>query len=127
MSDLAVAISGFVVGDDLEIRRTVTDLPADIEAAWLTVKRYPSAPDVDAVLQKAITTTDVPGTGQIVTAGGVGIDGDLRFDLIPADTTALTSYTTWAHDIQIRTSEGKVYTIEKGTIVLTGDVTRTIV
>ena len=30
MSDLAVEITGFVVGDDLEIRRTVTELLAPI-------------------------------------------------------------------------------------------------
>ena len=123
MSDLAVVISGFVVGDDLEIRRTVTDLPAAIETAWLTIKRYPDLPDVDAVVQKEITTADVPGTGRIVVAGGVGTDGDLRFDLVPANTSALGGR-TWVYDVQIETADGKLYTIELGTIALTGDVTK---
>ncbi len=122
MSDLAVAITGFVAGDDLEIRRAVTDLPAAIEVAWLTVKNYASQPDTDAKLQKRITTADAPGTGQIIDAGGVGADGDLRFDLTAADTAALGAK-QYAHDVQIKLSNDHVYTIEKGTIQLTAGVT----
>ena len=122
MSDLAVGIAGFVAGDDLEIRRTVTDLPAGIATAWLTVKRHPRQPDGEGTLQKRITPTDVPGTGQIVAAGGPGADGDLRFDLTPADTASLGAK-KFVHDIQIKLATGKVYTIEKGTIQLTEDVT----
>ena len=124
MSILDVAITGFVAGDDLEIRRTVTDLPAAIDVAWLTVKRHPRQPDDEATLQKRITTTDVAGTGQIVATGGSGVDGDLRFDLAPADTTSLGPK-KHVHDIQIKLGTGKVYTIEKGTIQLTEDVTDT--
>ena len=124
MSDLAVQITGFVVGDDLEVRRTVTDLPAPIESAWLTFKRYPRQPDEEAILQKKITTVDVPGVGQIVVAGEPDVDGDLRFDLTPADTTVLDTRLR-AYDIQIKLTTGKIYTIEKGTLQLTGDVTQT--
>lgn len=124
MSDLTVKITGFVVGDDLEIRRTVTDLPAEIVAAWLTLKLYPSQPDAEAKMQKKITITDDPGTGQIMEAGGPSIDGDLRFDLTPADTASLGTR-QHVHDIQIKLSTGKVYTIEKGTLQLTAGVTIT--
>jgi hypothetical protein len=124
MSDLAIEIAGFVVGDDLEIRRAVTDLPAAIVAAWLTAKLHPGQSDEDARLQKRITITDVPGTGQIVTAGGPGTDGDLRFDLLPEDTERLGPK-RYVHDIQIRLETGKVYTIEKGTLQLTAGVTTT--
>ena len=124
MSDLAVAISGFVVGDDLEIRRTVTELVAPIEVAWLTVKLHHGQPDDEARLQKRITTADVPGTGQIVEAGGTDTDGDLRFDLTQEDTASLRTR-RFVHDIQIRLTTGKVYTIEKGTIQLVADVTKT--
>lgn len=124
MSDLAVAITGFVVGDDLEIRRTVTDLVAPIEVAWLTVKHHPAQRDEEARLQKRITTADVPGSGQVVEAGGSDTDGDLRFDLTQAD-TALLGTKRFIHDIQIRLTTGKVYTIEKGTIQLVADVTKT--
>ncbi len=124
MSDLAIEITGFVAGDDLEIRRTVTGLPAAIDVAWLTVKRYAGEPDDEARLQKRITATDVPGTGQIVEAGGPGTDGDLRFDLTPEDTASLGAK-PHVHDIQVKLLTGKVYTIEKGTIQLAADVTKT--
>ena len=124
MSDLTVEITGFVAGDDLEIRRTVTDLPEAIATAWLTVKLHHGQEDGEARLQKRITTTNVPGTGWIVEAGGLGADGDLRFDLTPDDTMAL-GVKQFVHDIQIKLSDGKVYTIEKGTIQLTADVTET--
>ena len=122
MSNLAVAITGFVVGDDLEVRRTITGLTSAMTSAWITVKRYEGQADLDAKLQKQITTVDVPGTGQIEVAGGVGVDGDLRFDLSQANTTAL-GLATWVYDIQVKLADGKVYTVEKGTITLTGDVT----
>ena len=123
MSDLAVEITGFVVGDDLEIQRTVTELLAPIEVAWLTVKHHPGQPDEDARLQKRITTTNVPGTGYITNTGGLDIDGDLRFDLTQADTANLGSR-KYVHDIQIRLTSGMVYTIEKGTVQLEADVTK---
>jgi len=122
MSDLTIEITGFVVGDDLEIRRTVTDLPSPIESAWLTLKHYPSQPDGEARLQTKITTTDVPGTGHIVEPGGPGTDGDLRFDLTQTDTEGLGAK-RYVHDIQIKLATGKVYTIEKGTLELTAGVT----
>lgn len=124
MSELAATITGYVTGDNLEIRRTVTDLPAAIAVAWLTVKRYATQPDAEAALQKRITTTDVADTGQIVEAGGPGTDGDLRFDLTPVDTESLGAK-RYVHDIQIKLSTGRVYTIEKGTLQLTADVTET--
>ncbi len=123
MSDLAVEITGFVVGDDLEIRRTVTELLAPIEVSWLTVKHHPGQPDEEARLQKRITTTNDPGTGYITNTGGLDIDGDLRFDLTQADTADLGTR-RYVHDIQIRLTSGMVYTIEKGTIQLEADVTK---
>jgi hypothetical protein len=122
MSDLTVAIAGFVAGDDLEIRRTVTGLPSAMTIAWLTIKRHASQTDAQAKLQKRITVTDVPDTGRIVVAGGPGVDGDLRFDLTKADTLLLGTK-SWVHDIQIKLATGKIYTIEKGTIQLTEGVT----
>lgn len=124
MSDLSTTISGFVVGDDLEIRRSVTDLIAPIEVAWLTAKLHHGQPDGEARLQKRITAVDVAGTGQVVTAGGPGADGDLRFDLTHEDTVSLGTK-QFVHDIQIRLTTGKIYTIEKGTIQLVADVTKT--
>jgi len=120
MSDLDVSITGFVEGDDLEIRRTITGLEAAIETAWLTVKREPMQED-DAVLEKEITTDNVTGIGQSETAGGPGESGVLRFELTDEDTRALGE-SKWIHDIQIALVGGKIYTVEIGTIQLTGDV-----
>ena len=123
MSTLTGTITGYVVGDNLKVRRTVTDLPDAIAAAWLTVKQHLRQDDDDAVLGKTITTDDVPGTGQITDAGGVGVDGALRFDLTQDDTLALGSR-EWVYDIQIKLDDGTVFTPEIGTLELTSDVTR---
>jgi hypothetical protein len=123
MSTLSGTITGYVVGDDLEIRRTVTELPDAIATAWLTVKQHSRQLDDDAVLEKEITESDVPGTGQIEVEGGVGIDGTLRFDLTATDTTLLGTK-TWVYDIQIKLDNGKIYTPEVGTLTLTLDVRR---
>lgn len=123
MSTLTESITGFVVGDDLEIRRTVSELSAPIAIAWLTVKLYAEQADEDAILQKEITTDDEAGIGQIENAGSAEVDGELRFDLTQANTTALGTL-EYVHDIQIKLTSGKVFTLEKGTMQLTGDVTR---
>lgn len=123
MSELSATISGYVVGDDLEVRRTITGLPAAITDAWMTIKHHAGQTDDQAILQKHITTADQPGTGQVVTAGGPEEDGDLRFDCTPANTTAL-GFKPYVYDIQVLLSGGKIYTVEKGTLQLTGQVTR---
>ena len=123
MSTLTGTITGYVVGDNLEIRRAVTELPAALEAAWLTIKRHAREPDLAAVVAKVISTGDNPGTGHITIAGGVGVDGALRFDLTPTDTTALGA-ASWVYDIQVKLTNGTVYTPEVGTVDLTADVTR---
>jgi len=123
MSTLTGTITGYVVGDNLEIRRNVTDLPAALETAWLTIKRHARAADTDAVVSKIITTADEPGIGHITIAGGVDVEGALRFDLTPIDTTALGA-ASWVYDIQVKLTNGTVYTPEVGTVDLTGDVTR---
>ena len=123
MSTLTGTITGYVVGDNLEIRRAVTELPAALEAAWLTIKRHAREPDLAAVVAKVISTGDNPGTGHITIAGGVDVDGALRFDLTPTDTTALGA-ASWVYDIQVKLTNGTVYTPEVGRVDLTADVTR---
>lgn len=123
MSTLTGTITGYVVGDNLEVRRTVTGLPAALAAAWLTIKRHAREADTAAVVKKIITTSNVPGTGHITTAGGVDVDGGLRFDLTQEDTTALGA-ASWVYDVQVKLTDGTVYTPEVGTVDLTADVTR---
>jgi hypothetical protein len=123
MADLDVAISGFVVGDDLEIRRTVTDSPDAVETAWLTMKRHRRMADEDAALQKEITVIDAEGVGQVVAPGGEGGDAILRFDLTAEDTLALGTR-LYVYDIQVQLEDEKIYTVEEGTFQLTDEVTK---
>jgi len=123
MSTLTGSITGYVVGDDLEIRRTVTDLPDAIAKAWLTIKQTARDPDDDAVVTKEITESDDPGVGCIEVDGGVGADATLRFDLTTADTTTL-GIREWVYDIQIELDDGTIYTPEVGELQLTSDVRR---
>lgn len=126
MSELDVSISGFVVGDNLTIRRTITGLEGSALAlAWFTLKTYPAQDQEDAALQKRITVDNVPGVGRIEAAGGGGDDGVLRFDLTAAETAALKDR-SYVYDIQVKLADETVYTLEVGTFQLTADVTQTI-
>ncbi len=113
----------YVVGDDLEIRRTVTTPPSAIARAWLTIKRHRNLTDEQASLKKEITVTNVEGTGQIVAAGDPMTDGDLRFDLTAANTLALGPV-PYVYDIQVQLADDRVNTIEDGTLELADQVTR---
>jgi len=116
-------ITGFVTGDNLEVRRVITDLPAAIATAWFTVKQSERQDDDDALIKKEITTSDDPGVGQVEDAGGAGSSGDLRFDFVPDDTESMGDL-RWTYDIQLKLSTGEIYTPEKGTITMDMDVTK---
>jgi hypothetical protein len=120
MSDLTVEITGFVAGDNLEIRRAVTDLPSPIVTAWITLKAFPGLGEI--VIQKEIDETDEPGVGQIEEPGDETTPGDIRFDFLPADTT-LMGAARYVYDIQIILDDDTVYTLEKGRIQLTAGIT----
>lgn len=123
MSDLAASITGFVAGDDLEVRRGVTEVPSALDKAWLTIKRHDNEADAQAILQKVITTADVPGTGQIEDDGGGDGEATVRFDFTDADTLLLGG-ASFVYDIKVKCSTGdKLYRIEVGTIQLTRGVT----
>lgn len=130
MPNYSAEITGYAVGDDILIRRTIdraaSNLPTGvvIDKAWLTIKAI--ATDADpGLVQKAITIADVPGTGQIEEDGG-GSAGTanpvLRFDVTDVDTRAIGSAHRY-YDIQVRTDTGAIYTGEKGEIWGTGDIT----
>lgn len=127
MPNLKDTISGFVAGDDLEVRRTITNIPTGqvLTKAWLTIKTKLGDAD-PGVLQKAVTTTDAPGTGQIVDDGATDQAGEVRFDLTGTDTALLVPpypKSLYGFDIQVLTSGGKVYTPVKGTIWAEAQVT----
>ena len=123
MPTLDATITGFVAGDTFEVRRTVTDLSGSMTLAWITLKLNERMSDTDALIQKEITTGDVPGTGQIVAAGAEGASGDIRFDFT-TDDTELMGDSVWVYDIQVKLSTGEIFTPEKGTVTLNMDVTK---
>lgn len=122
-------ITGFVLGDDHEVRRTVTGVPEGqtITKAWLTIKLKEKDADDDAVLQKSVTTTDQPGIGQIEEDASGDPEGTavVRFDLTNADTAPLIAQREYFFDVQVLTSADKLYTPFKGKLKGEGEITKT--
>jgi len=129
MPNYSATISGFATGDSLVIRRTISrsssGMPSGVfvTKAWLTVKDELTDADVDALVQKEITTTDAPGVGQLEDDGNGDTDPVLRFDLVAADTRAIGA-THRYYDIQVLLNvNSSIYTGEKGEVWGEGDVT----
>jgi len=124
MPNLASTITGFVKGDDLDIVRTVTNIPAGqvLTEARLTVR----SPDLSAIIfSKVITSSLVAGAGQISDTGADGT-GVLTFQLTggtAGNTVNLTPSTLFPFDIQLKTDANKHYTPEVGTISAVAEVT----
>lgn len=125
MPTLDSVIDTFVVGDDLKVDRTITNIPTGdtIAKAWFTVKRSEAAADVDAIFQKSISTAYVQNQGQITNAGASGT-GALFFELNAAATVLMTGDKAYYFDIQVKTVNGALYTPEKGTITGRKQVTQ---
>lgn len=128
MPSLEATIKGFVVGDDLGIKRTIdrslSKLPngTTIVLAWMTVKKKVADTDVEAVFQKVITTSNQAGIGQIENDGAGDVDPVLRFDLVRADTLGIGTRARF-YDIQVKTNTNKIYTPEKGRITGFDEIT----
>lgn len=124
MPNLASTITGFVKGDDLDIVRTITNIPAGqvLSEARLTVRSV----DLSTILfTKTITSSLVAGQGQISDTGADGT-GVLTFQLtggISGNTVTLTPGTNFPFDIQLKTDANKHYTPEVGTITAVQEVT----
>lgn len=110
-------ITGYVLGDNLDITRTVTDVPASqtLSDAWLTIKRRSSDEDADAALQKHITPSYVAGQGHI-TDTGADTTGALLFELVPGDAATLSPSYSYFYDIQVKTNAGVTATPFRGRI-----------
>lgn len=123
MSVLNGTINDLVAGDDLDVKRTITDIPAGqtLVKGWLTFKGNLNTAD-PGLLQKVITATPVVDVGQITDAGASGT-GAVLFQLTKADTAALPIGKPTAYDIQVKTSAGKIYTAERGTYLSLPGVT----
>lgn len=126
MPTLDGRIDNLVAGDDLQITRTITGVPsgATLSDAWFTVKSADADADAEKIIQKAITPTDVPGTGEITDTGADGT-GAVRFDLTDVDTALLEPGREYVYDVQVKTDGGAIYTPEKGRIKSVQGVTTT--
>lgn len=123
-------ISGFVVGDDLEVYRTITNVPTGetVIKAWFTVKINQDDTDAAALFQKVITDVIDFTQGEIADAGALGT-AILRFFLTADDTATLGNPTraidSFFYDIQVKTVSDRIYTPETGKITPKPQVTFT--
>jgi hypothetical protein len=127
MPNLVGEIRDFVSGDDLDVWRTISEIPTGqiLSKAWFTVKTGPSVADVAAIFQKTITTAPVTGQGAITDTGADTI-GRVRFELTHVNTALLSDGVAYYYDIQVLTDAGKIYTPERGLIKAKGEITKTI-
>ena len=116
---------GIVRGDAFPVERTVHHLRGrTVTKAWLTVKDDVSDSDLSALIQKTITSTDVPGTGK-VTGTAVFSRATLRFDLTNLDTGAGAGGQRAYYDIQILLDNNERITLELGYVDFIEEITVT--
>lgn len=83
---------------------------------WMTAKNYISDVDLSAVFQKTLSS------GITLTNATLG---QVRVVLSPTDTSSLGDVTSYLHyDIQMKNGSGQIFTIIKGVITVTPDITR---
>jgi hypothetical protein len=113
-------IKDFAVGDDFDVIRLVTDVPAGvtIAKAWFMVKARLNDTDGSAVITKEITTSAVEGTGQIADDGDSDGAGELVFQLRTAETEDLVASKRYHYGIKVLLSNGLKDTLGTGELVL---------
>lgn len=104
-------------GDSATFTSVVTRSGAAVNltagTVWFTAKYRASDADAAAVFQK------LTGAGVTGDAGGT-----VTVTLSPADTAGLPAYpTTLVWDLQLRESDGRITTVDMGTLTVAGDVT----
>jgi hypothetical protein len=114
-----------VLGDDMEVVRTVTGLTSaqTISKAWLTVKQRYSQADADAALQLVITSVS-GDDGQITDIGTGATTGEVTFTIAGAHYDGLTAGVAYVYDIQLLLSDGVITTVEVDTVTWDPQVTR---
>lgn len=116
-------VRGFVAGDDLSIRRRLTNTVAadPLLNAWLTVRDSKDDTTATVIFLKGPIDTIGNSSGIIEDNGSTNGTAIVRFDLGPADTRLVGI--GFYFDIQVRTVAVKTYTPIKGTIRAVGEVT----
>lgn len=107
-------ITDFSVGDDIDIYRTVTNIPTGqvIESAVMEFRLFEA--DETPFLTKTISTTATL-SGQITDTGADGT-GEVVFTLQDTDTDNFTPGVWHYYSIKIETDAGKNFTPERGKI-----------
>jgi uncharacterized protein len=124
-----LSIITITVGDDFGATRTMNDIPngqALAQATW-TVKRledFAAPGDATAVWQKTITTADVANTGQIEDSGAITRVARLRWDGTYLESLLLIPGREYVYDMQVVSTAGKQFTMERGMLVAYGEVTQ---
>lgn len=114
---------GIVRGDAFPIYRIITALVSGvtISSAQLTLKV--NITDADpGLFQKSIAPANVAGTGRVEDIGTSGT-GQIRFDIVSANTLLMTADYEYYFDIQLKLSNGEVRTIERGYTSAKSEVT----
>jgi hypothetical protein len=109
-------IDDFSVYSDKAIVYTINDLEDDVtvDNAWLVVKESIGDADDDALITKAITTSDQAGIGQIVNGDNSAV---LTFRLTDPETGTLTPLAWYSVAIKAWLSSGEQQAIELGTMI----------
>lgn len=117
-------IKNLVVGDDLDVSRKIVELPTDvtISGAWFTVKAKATDFDTEAFIQKYISEILATESG-VITNDVANNSASLVFYLTHDETAVLQAATTYQYDIQLRTTAGKIYTPEVGTLTPIAGIT----
>lgn len=120
-------LKDIVIGDDRRISRVYATLPTGytISKAWLTIKKRQTDADVDALIQKTITAS-LTDAGQITDASTASGSIALYFDLDTTDTDGMPTRKPCHYDIQIKTSDGDIHTLEMGTVTFVQGITVSI-
>lgn len=109
-------------GDDRTLRVMVKDrwggpFPWAGTSIWFTAKRSLSAPDSLAAIFKSSETTPVSDFDMTT-------DGVALASINKEDTTSLPNRTeTYFYDVQVKRADGKIETVDEGTITITAEVT----
>ena len=113
-------------GDNRTLALTVTDANGVVDlggaSIWFTVKRSANDLDADAIISKA--SGSVPGGGNEQIDITSPATGEAEIYILPEDTAGLQVPTyDWVYDVQVKTSEDKVYTVKQGTFRLLPEIT----
>lgn len=115
---------GFVYPGWTPTPQNITSWSFWFTVKWLNRDEEPDAPDLNAVAQITLTTSQpVGGTITVINAA----IGQIEVVVPPAATSGFPDEpTTVSYDIQAKDASGNIFTIEEGQILVTPDTTRAI-